>query len=279
MYQSPPIAWHHDLSQSAFDTIGLPRNVGLVTPFIRTGRGEFSVVQAFQAALKLLYTTDDPDWFCLLSGADYPAARADVVLKELELANCDAFLDVHQLDNVRPQARVVGKVESVVGPPGNSQPVQDQGPFLQQGAAVATSDQESSKAAIRKAYVSFAARGTVVLILSTLACFGVTTGSLLIAVRPKPWLAPTTDRRRLERHLKRRAFPEETYYQTVLCSSRGLTICRDNRRFAVWNGGGAHPMTLTDAEVPAILASGAHFARKFAPNSPALDALDHVLFP
>ena len=278
MYRSPPIAWHHDLSQSAFDTSKLPRNVGLVTPFIRTGWGKFSVVQAFQAALKLLYASDGPDWFCLLSGADYPAARADVVLKELELANCDAFLDVHQLDNVRPQARVVGTWNPSLD-------------HLETPSQYKTKDRFYNKAQlwlplIRSCPRLRLGRHTFHLPLEGRRPysehFGLFWGDHWFTANrraAKALLAPTTDRRRLERHLKRRAFPEETYYQTVLCSSRGLTICRDNKRFAVWNGGGAHPMTLTQAEVPAILASGAHFARKFAPNSPALDALDHVLLP
>jgi hypothetical protein len=90
---------------------------------------------------------------------------------------------------------------------------------------------------------------------------------------------PNEDHLEVQRHLRWRAFPEETYYQTVLCSIPGLAICRDNKRFARWNGGGAHPATLTEEDVPAILSSGAHFARKFAAGSKALDALDEVLLP
>jgi hypothetical protein len=34
---------------------------------------------------------------------------------------------------------------------------------------------------------------------------------------------------------------------------------------------------LDPTDLPAMLASGAHFARKFAPDAPVLDALDGVL--
>jgi hypothetical protein len=56
-----------------------------------------------------------------------------------------------------------------------------------------------------------------------------------------------------------------------------LVIDRDNRRFTDWNGGGAHPRILTEDDLPAMLSSGAFFARKFAHASPVLERLDEAL--
>lgn len=277
MYDYPPIALHHDLSQSALETSKLPPNVRLVRPFIRTGWGKISVVRALLAALELLYTDEGPDWFCLLSGADYPAARAEAVLKELELANCDAFLDVHQLGATPPQAHLVGTWNPSLD-------------HLETLGQYRTKDRFYNKAQlwiplIRSRPRLRLGRHTLYLPFNGSSPyseeFGLWWGDHWFTANRRAagvLLERTSDHCRLERHLKRRTFPEETYYQTILCNSPGLTICRDNRRFASWRGG-AHPITLTDADVPAILTSGAHFARKFAPNSPALDALDRALIP
>lgn len=276
MYRSPPIAWHHDLSQSTADTSQVPSNVRMVSPSIRTGWGKWSVVQSFLAALRLLYELADPEWFCLLSGADYPAAKAEVVIDELRRADCDAFLDVHQIDRVPPTAGIVGSWNPAL------EHLETEGQYRQK-------DRFYNKAqlwlpVIRRRPRLRLGRLTVPLPFRGPRPYredlGLFWGDHWFSGDRKAAMAlgsPTDDHRKLQRHLKWRAFPEETYYQTVLCSTPGLTICRDNKRFARWNGGGAHPSTLTEEDVPAILASGAHFARKFAPDSRALDALDRVL--
>lgn len=275
MYHYPPIAWHHDLSQSAVDAGTLPPNVRLVTPFIRTGWGKISVVRAFLATLELLYMDEGPDWFCLLSGADYPAARAEDVLRELELADWDAFLDVHQLDTTLPKAHLVGtwnpSLDHLETP--NQYQTKDRYYNKAQFWIPLIRTRPKLRLGRHTFYLPFNRRGPYSKEFSLFWGDHWFTANRRAA---RVLLGRTNDHRRLERYLKRRTFPEETYYQTVLCNSPGLIICRDNRRYASWRGG-AHPITLTEAEVPAILASGAHFARKFAPNSPVLDALDRAL--
>lgn len=275
MYDHPPITLHHDLSQSALDAGKLPPNVRLVTPHIRTGWGKISVVRAFLKGLRLLYADEGPDWFCLLSGADYPAAPSEVVLNELRNASCDAFLDVHRLDETRPKARLVGRWNPSLH-------------HLETPTQYETKDRFYNKAQLwlplvrnhptlrlgrHTFYLPFNGRGPYS------EDFGLLWGDHWFTANrraAKSLLARTYAHRALERHLKRRAFPEETYYQTLLGNDPDLTICRDNKRFALWRGG-SHPLTLTDAEVPAILGSGAHFARKFAASSRALDLLDQEL--
>ena len=83
-----------------------------------------------------------------------------------------------------------------------------------------------------------------------------------------PWLG---------QHLEERWCSDETFFQTVICNLPGLRLSQGNRRYIDWSEGQAHPKMLGLADMPAIMASGAHFARKFAPGDAALDELDRML--
>jgi hypothetical protein len=93
---------------------------------------------------------------------------------------------------------------------------------------------------------------------------------------------PTDQHMQLRRHLRLRHNVDECYYQTVLGNTLGLKISKATRRFAEWSqsaGGphGSHPKVLSLNDLPAIISSKAHFARKFAPESPVLDEIDKML--
>jgi hypothetical protein len=83
----------------------------------------------------------------------------------------------------------------------------------------------------------------------------------------------------LLRHLARTTHPTETFPPTVLYAEPGLQLSGDTRRHMVWAPGSWHPSTLGAADVPAALASGADFARKFDQDAApeALDLLDEAL--
>lgn len=71
--------------------------------------------------------------------------------------------------------------------------------------------------------------------------------------------------------------PDEFFFQTVLMNSPfQSTLVRDHKRLIIWDGGSPHPRTLTRADLPALLSSGAFFARKFddAADAAVLDAID-----
>jgi hypothetical protein len=55
-----------------------------------------------------------------------------------------------------------------------------------------------------------------------------------------------------------------------------LKISKNNLRYVDWSLGGHHPKTLEVEDIPRILASGAHFARKFNLENGAevFDAID-----
>jgi hypothetical protein len=81
----------------------------------------------------------------------------------------------------------------------------------------------------------------------------------------------------LEQHLDERWCSDETFFQTVICNLPGIRLSQGNRRHIDWSEGQAHPKTLGMADLAAIRASGAHFARKFEQDDPALDELDCML--
>src|SRR5262245_10249496 len=73
MFGAPPIAWHHDFTQCHLPLESMANSTLLVRPNFQTGWARFSVVDAMMSALKLLFESKSPpDWFILLSGADYP---------------------------------------------------------------------------------------------------------------------------------------------------------------------------------------------------------------
>jgi hypothetical protein len=80
------------------------------------------------------------------------------------------------------------------------------------------------------------------------------------------------------RHLRRSFVPAESLFATALGNDRELSVGTGPHRYWDWPPGEAHPRVLTEADLPAALASGAHFARKFdtSVDSGVLDALDRA---
>lgn len=71
--------------------------------------------------------------------------------------------------------------------------------------------------------------------------------------------------------------PNEVFLQTVLVNSKEFRIIPDGKRYIDWSGTrNNHPKTLGVADIPAMLASGAHWARKFdsMADPEVLDILD-----
>ena len=82
------------------------------------------------------------------------------------------------------------------------------------------------------------------------------------------------------RFYRRAAFPAEGMFQTVLLNSplRERVLFND-LRYIAWVHGEAHPLTLDESHLPAMVSSGAFLARKFdAALSPELlDRIDEQL--
>lgn len=288
LYEDPPIALHHDFGQGSLDTDQLTdvsKHLSIVAPHITTGWGKFSVVTAALKALELLYPkppADEigPDHFVLLSASDYPVRPAEYVLDDLRHSNADAFIDYRRAGLQRSAALA----EHGPGSPAMSH----------------FESAENSRVLYRRYLAAqlYAPRlrtlpdGSRRLGRSTLAlpfdspwhpfsaerpCFYGDhwfTANRAVATR---LLQPSKFDLAVQRHLRLRASADECYYQSTILNEPSLVVERDNRRFAKWNGGGAHPQWLTCEDLPDIARSGAHFARKIAPDSPLLDELDRTL--
>ncbi|SMC28986.1 Core-2/I-Branching enzyme [Andreprevotia lacus DSM 23236] len=72
--------------------------------------------------------------------------------------------------------------------------------------------------------------------------------------------------------------PDEAFFQTVLAHAlRADQIQTDNLRYLQWQPGAWSPRTFDDGDLPALQASPALFARKFAPDGELSARLDAAL--
>jgi hypothetical protein len=275
MYDNPPIVCHHDFGQSPISLNEFPTDVKLVTPYVKTGWGKYSVILAFIKSVEILYRDFSPDWFVLLSGADYPTLAADKVLQDLSSGGMDALLDFREVPEQLP----------------SSVPPSSENPMLR------LFDAPSNLALAWRRYIGAIAwvpivrpgprlgRHTFCLpfrdprspFYQTFKCFY---GDHWFAGNRKvaTILAnPTPKHMHLRRHLRWREVPEECYYHSILANEPEIRITRATKRYAEWLGGRSHPQNLGMNDLPALLSSGAHFARKFVEGSPALDELDRLL--
>ncbi len=69
---------------------------------------------------------------------------------------------------------------------------------------------------------------------------------------------------------------DEACFHTILRNTTGLTFAPGYARYIRWAEGQAHPEVLTVSDLDGMVASGAHFGRKFddAVDASVLDRLD-----
>ena len=93
IFDHPPVAWHHDFSLCDLPLDLVEANAHFVRPHVKTGWGKFSVIDATIAALEVFIRLPNaPDWFVLLSGADYPIKPADMIVQDLTASPFDLHM-------------------------------------------------------------------------------------------------------------------------------------------------------------------------------------------
>ena len=272
LFDHPPIACHHDFSQAAFDPSHFSENVRFVQPNVRTSWGTISLVKATLLGLRLLYRDNSPDWFYLISGSDYPIRSAESIREELAASHYDAYARLKRIDHTR------------IPPDG----LRDTGGL-------------DSPTYTRLAYQRYIARSLPIpspkhpwrgpaathlrLMNPTLLRpfhpftedFHCYTGDQWFAGNSRA-AAELLDasHERLLKYFTGRFPPDEAFCPTVLGNARDLKVCTESKHFIKWEAGN-HPKNLTESALPAMLASSAHFARKFQSDSPVLDEIDKSL--
>jgi hypothetical protein len=253
MFDQPPIVCHHDFAKSTLPCEELPANVSLVLPALPTGWGIFSTVEAAIRAIQLMYKAPaPPDWFVLLSESDYPIKPAKQIRRELGACPYDANIHHELID------------------PSNFQ-------------------REWHYQCYERYYKSTLLQRTLVRHLPRLhplasrrpfsARFRCYAGEFWFCATGRAAeyiLQFYATRSALASHYRSVQVPEESYFQCVLANATQLKLNQSNYRYTDWSDGGPHPKTLGMRDLPRLLSSPAHFARKFDADWDAriLDELD-----
>jgi hypothetical protein len=272
MFNAPPIVCHHDLAQCALHTKIFPSNLSFVTPHINTRWGHISQPLAALRCFQLLKSTADPDWVVLLSGSDYPVCPAPQILNDLEKTEYDAFLDHREIQYSKvPRWQ---NEQHGFNRPDWVNIAYNRYCAVEFWAPLPTRD------LFRFRRRRFAIRSPKVV-------------KLLAALRNTPkiyagdfWFQANkkaisrllgSSSSKIINYYYNRAHPDEALFQTALCNQTDLKICAQHRRYSDWTEGGAHPKWLEVSDLPLILASQAHFARKFKADGAVQDFVDKTV--
>jgi hypothetical protein len=278
MFGGCSIACHHDFERSSVDMNKFSSRVTFVTPSHRTFWGHISLVHAELAALRLLYDKSDPDWFYMLSGSDYPVREPSLIMDDLNSSEVDGYI-VYQLIQKRetiPESS--GEIEQFA-----TWHDVARHRYLETMLKPDCMREIESASDLMEATRLLQQRHSSILMRvqrslpRNLHCYAGDhwiTGNRTIA---RVLLSADSVISELLDFFHFSAISDEAIYQTLLCNSSSLRLENHNRRFADWSSADGHPKLLGTSDLPAIWASEAHFARKFNPNTPVLDALDVAL--
>ncbi len=283
VYGDPPIACHHDFSQSTATINDLGTNVRFVDAFVRTGWGRWSLVVGFLRALRLLYTYADPDWFVLLSAADYPIKTANEVEKVLSVSNVDAFIDLQPVHGTFPN-RHQGDRDPNLGHHSNVALATRR--YLHARVAVPFARVDASYDSLTQIpdFANTPKRTFRIPLMSPLSPFNDNylcyVGSQWFTGNRKTasiLLHPTAADIELRRFYSFRWLSDESFIHTILGNRTDVMIARNPHRYTRWDKTAAHPLLITIDDLPDLHRSTAHFARKFSQDDPVLDRLDIYL--
>jgi Core-2/I-Branching enzyme len=269
MFDHPLIVCHHNFSISYFPVDNLSNNIVFVNPHVQTDWGKFSLVEAMLQALQLMHKIlPSLDWFILLSGSDYPIKPAAQISNDLASSEYDVHIDHQHIDYFTLvndwQRRCYHRyccakfpLPLLIKTPGrNRRELALKHPLL-----------AAPFVPFSRKFHCFAGGHWF--------CANRNAAEYLIEFHnAKPALANYY--RRLDPYV---VFPDESYYHTIFCNAAHLKVSGNCWRFIDWTPQGCHPKVLVFEDLPRMLASSAHFARKFDEDIDAnvLDELDAVI--
>jgi hypothetical protein len=278
MFGAPPLVCHHDFNKCSLNEARFPPNVRFVHPHIITRWGNITMALAALRAFSLLREHDQPDWFVLLSGSDYPVRSADEIVADLSNTNYDAFLDSREiLYRALPPGQMA---DCGFGRPSWIPLAYDRycafrlfwWPYPSKEKLL------SGKFPFRRKHV-FIRNPSMLRWLSPNRPSRIYGGDFWIQANHKAIdrLLDDPSMPRLVQFYRKRKIPEESLFHTSLCNQPDLRICKDHKRYVDWARGGANPKWLEVSDLPRIFSSGAHFARKFRPDGLAQELIDRTV--
>lgn len=265
MFDQPPIVCHHDFNQCSLPETEFPKNVSFVRPYVRTAWADWSLIEATVRAIEQLYNRPQaPSRFVLLSGADYPLKPAAQILKDLN----DGDYDVHLSHTLVKHGEFSTYWQKMA--------------YERYCTAYISYPSLSKKLRLKKRKLALRhplLTRPLLPFRKNLECYG-----------GQHWLCGNerTARYIIEYHRspnplikhysKILQFSEESYFQTILANAPGLKLSKNNWRYVNWKEITPSPEILTHEDLPKLLATPAHFARKFDPEVDAkiLDELDAI---
>ena len=277
MFDDPPIAIHHDYGKCSLDPAVLPGHVAIVKDWSQTEWGRSNLVTAYLKALRLLHGTASPDWTVFLSGADYPIRSADQVMKDLKNTTADAWLDFREISdgctqpsdaysiaaarNFKTDRFLKSARERYLG--------FDMLPYrVRKHIGLRNWTLYARHPLLTQAFTPFS---------SSFRPFAGDQWHTINRRAAEILLEDDHQAETLRRFYRRRAIVDESYYHTILLNRRELKIQNDNHRFALWLEDTPSPQILTRKDIPAMMSSGAHFARKFAYDPDLYAEIDRAI--
>jgi hypothetical protein len=255
LFNHPPIVCHHNFDQCALDMERFAKNVSFVRPHIQTGWGSFTVIEAVVRALEQMYAApENPDWFVILSGTDYPIKSAAQILHDLRAGDYDAHVRHVQIhaDTLATdwQKRAFRRYCSI----------RFRAPFMKRAFSLRIP-------LLTKLFLPFS---------KNFQCYA---GDYWVTANRRVAQHLVKFHRsnpKVARHYSRVVIPEESYFLTILANAPEFKLNNNSWRYTDWSRRSPHPKTLGLADLPKLLASPDHFARKFDldEDSAVLDQLD-----
>ncbi|MBN3922891.1 beta-1,6-N-acetylglucosaminyltransferase [Nostoc sp. NMS4] len=271
MFNYPLIVCHHDFSKCDLSVDALSKNVLLVRPHLQTEWANFALVEATVQALRLMYEVPHtPDWFVLLSGADYPIKTAKQILDDLTSNSYDAYI---QHEKITYETYKYDDRPSILWQKNSYQRYCTKSfSFHYSKKSLAHLNLEISleHPLLTKPFLPFSKK---------LACFSGSQWFCANSKAAKYIIDFHSKKNALTLYYSKLKYTDESYFQTVLANASHLKLQNDRRRYIDWSDGGCHPKTLLMEDLPNLLASSAHFARKFDIDidSNILNELDKII--
>lgn len=270
MFDRPPIVCHHDFSQCSLPMDLIPRNVSFVRPHIKTAWGEWSLVKATLKGIEQLYSMHNPDWFIFLSGSDYPIKPAQKILNELKTSQFDAHISSDKLvkeeiETDKDEAFYLRYHSLTFNYPSIFHVVQ----------SIREREWVRDKVRVKNPkYIRY-----VLPFSEDFRCYK---GSQWFTANRKAAqyiLRFDASNWRVKFFYKRVPCADESYFHTILNNADELKICTSNWRYTDWTGMKSHPRELDLNDLPKMIESDNHFARKFnlQKNPEVLNRLDEII--